>query len=138
MDDAQSTRSLRPRKGDRHQHEEPLLAMGTRRAKGIPASVVDKLQQRLILHVAERWGARVSIAIRTRGLFAYVDAHGPEAADFEPLLRLRYLGDVDLWEFGYFTWAKERYEQSFLTTGLPFGTPEECFHAASLGNFTDP
>lgn len=52
-----------------------------------------------------------------------------------PLFRLRYLGSADSWEFAYFTWSREVYEPSFLASGSPVGTPEECFDASATGVF---
>ncbi|MBM3465867.1 MAG: hypothetical protein FJX76_27575 [Armatimonadetes bacterium] len=53
----------------------------------------------------------------------------------EPLCRLRYMGNLETWEFAFFTWSRETYEPSVLDNGLPFGTPEDCFNAAAFPIF---
>lgn len=73
--------------------------------------------------------------LRSRGAFVYVDAQGEADSQPEPLLRLRYTGDKDCWEFAYFTWSREAYEPSVLDDGSPWGSPEACFDAAAFSIF---
>jgi len=65
----------------------------------------------------------------------YVDAQGRDDVQAEPLCRLRYMGNLETWEFAFFTWSRETYEPSVLDNGLPFGTPEDCFNAAAFPIF---
>lgn len=90
------------------------------------------VENRLKVHAAEHWPKCPRVVVRSRGGFVYVDAQGPQDQVPEPLCRLRFMGDVDIWEFAYFTWSREAYEPSVLDSGLPFGTPEECFDAAAF------
>ncbi len=108
--------------------------MATKRSssKGVPVGVLEKLRQRLTAHAAAKWPACKAVAVRSRGAFAYVDVQAPEYAQLEPMFRLRFLGDADVWEFAYFSWAHEAYEPSFLANGSPIGSPEECFDTAAF------
>jgi hypothetical protein len=101
----------------------------------IPDQMVDKLERRLQAHAQAKWPACKAVSVRSRGSFAYVEAQGEQDEQPEPLCRLRYLGHIDSWEFAYFTWSRETYEASVLDSGLPFGTPEECFDAAAFPMF---
>lgn len=101
-------------------------------SKGIPVHVLEQLRQRLTAHAASKWPSCKAIDVRSRGAFAYVDVQAPDYAQLEPMCRLRFLGDVDVWEFAYFTWAREAYEPSFLANGSACGSPEECFDAAAF------
>lgn len=103
----------------------------TIKSKGIPDTILRGLEERLRRHSATHWPACRSITIRGRGEFAYVEVQGPDDLGPEPLCRLRYMGNPEEWEFAYFTWAREVYQPSFLGTGLPFGSPEDCFDAAA-------
>jgi hypothetical protein len=94
-----------------------------------------KLEKRLRSHAQAKWPGCRAVVVRTRGAFVYVDAQGREDEQPEPLFRLRYMGDAENWEFAFFTWSRETYEPSVLDSGLPFGTPEECFDAAAFPMF---
>jgi hypothetical protein len=96
---------------------------------------MSRLEQRLQAHAHAKWPACKSVTLRTCAAYVYVDVQGQGDAQPEPLCRLRYTGDVDNWEFAYFTWSREMYEPSVLDSGLPFGTPEDCFDAAAFPMF---
>jgi len=102
---------------------------------GIPPPIIASLSRRLQKHAKAKWPACKGIAVRSRGLYAYVDVESPESSELEPFCRLRYLGNVESWEFAYFTWSRQGYELSVLDNGLPFGSPEDCFDAAALPAF---
>lgn len=104
-------------------------------AAKIPEQVLRQLSQRLTAHAKAKWPGCRAVEVRSRGAYAYVDAQGKDDAQLEPLCRLRYLGSPDSWEFAFFTWSREAYEPSVLDTGLPFGTPEDCFDAAAFSLF---
>ena len=104
---------------------------------GVPDSVLVGVRERLEAHVKENWPRCKAIEVRKRGAFVYVAAQGGEDPEPAPLCRLRYLGSADSWQFAYFTWSREAYEPSFLDSGEPFGTPEECFDASATGLFAE-
>ncbi len=108
------------------------LPMPPKKSSQIPPGVLERLESRLKAQAAERWPNCRRVVIRQRGQFAYVDAQGTQDSQPEPLCRLRYTGDMETWEFAYFTWSGERYEPSLLSSGLPFGSPEECFDTAAF------
>lgn len=99
------------------------------------AELVERLERRLRAHAQAKWKSCKSVVVRRRGAFVYVDAQGPEDRVPEPLCRLRFMGNIESWEFAYFTWSRETYETSVLDNGLPFGTPEDCFDAAAFPIF---
>ena len=101
-------------------------------SKSIPDSVVERLRERLETHARQNWPSCKSVSVRSRGGFAYVDVQGTEDPEPEPICRLKYTGSIDTWEFAYFTWAREAYEPSFVSTGSPFGSPEDCFDTAAF------
>ena len=74
-------------------------------SKAIPDRVLVLLLERLRAHAAMHWPSCVGVNIRTRGAFVYVDAQGASDPEPEPLCRLRYMGEIETWEFAYFTWA---------------------------------
>lgn len=108
----------------------------------LPERVVLGVERRLTEHCRKNWPERVkSLAVRARGAFVYVDAElaGDESGDDEegeqPVCRLRYLGNDDVWEFAFYSWSRGTrggYEPSCLNNGQPFGTPEECFDCAAF------
>jgi hypothetical protein len=100
-------------------------------SKAIPDHISALLLKRLRAHAIESWPSCIAVNVRTRGVFAYVEAQVANDSEPEPLCRLRYMGNIDTWEFAYFTWARETYEPSYLDNGTPFGSPEDCFDAAA-------
>lgn len=106
---------------------------------GIPERVQKALKERLAAHAAKRWKetcARVEVIFR--GRFAMVDAYVLDGETGQPekvpthLCRLEYVGDPDRWGFAFYKYSDERYERSFLPTGIMGGTPEDCFDCAGL------
>lgn len=102
------------------------------KSKSLTPGIAEELEDRLMAHAASQWPTCHGVFVRVRGQFAYVDVLAEGEPEPEPLFRLRYTGDPDTWEFAYFTWSRETYEPSFLMTGLPFGTPEDCFDTAAM------
>ncbi len=100
-------------------------------SKAIPDRVSALLLERLKAHATKNWPSCVAVDLKTRGTFAYIAAQGASDASPAPLCRLRYMGDIDTWEFAYFTWAREAYQLSCLDSGSSFGSPEDCFDAAA-------
>ena len=102
-----------------------------------PESTKSSLRQRLAAHAAQRWPQIHQLHIRHRAGFAYVDA---ELADgtVEPLFRLRYTGSASTWGFAIYLHSKNGYEDSFLPTGHPAGTPEQALDCACGLYLNDP
>ena len=113
----------------------------------IPQAEQHALRVRLEQHVRTNWSEQCrGIAVRFRGAFAYVDAFPldrqsmpgttpEERAQIEAtpthLCRLGYLGSPDRWEFAFFKYSDEKYEPSFLPSGMFVGTPEEAFDCSA-------
>lgn len=93
--------------------------------------VRDDVEERLTAHVKSSWPDCHEIKVRRHGQFVYVDARSGDAEEMEPLLRLRYLGDIEDWELAFFTWSRETYEPCLLSNGAWSGTPEDCFDTAA-------
>ena len=67
--------------------------------------------------------------LRFRSNFAYVDgeiANGPTI----PLCRLRYAGLASEWGFAIYRASHDDYEESFLSSGVMGGSPEEALDCA--------
>jgi len=112
-----------------------------------PDAVQSALRSRLERHVRTHWKDRCrEVVVRFRGAFAYVDAFPldrqsmpgttpEEQAQIEAapthLCRLGYLGSADRWEFAFFKYSDEKYEPSFLPSGMLVGTPEEAFDCSA-------
>ena len=54
------------------------------------------------------------------------------------LCRLRYAGSANSWGFAIYRASHDDYEDSFLPTGLPVGTPEEALDTACGLYLNDP
>jgi hypothetical protein len=94
-----------------------------------------KLEARLRKHIQSRWPQMREVRIRARGAFVYVEVQGPDDEEPAPLCRLRYMGNAEVWQFSFYSWAhgnRGRYEDSYLANGSPVGTPEECFDTAAI------
>lgn len=91
----------------------------------------DEIEERLVAHMKANWPGCSELKIRHRGQFVYVDARQVDADEVEPLMRLRYLGDPEDWEFAFFTWSREAYEPCLLDNGAWTGSPEDCFDTAA-------
>lgn len=102
------------------------------RGAGIPEDVFGDLERRLVIN-STKWCKCKGVDVQQRGAFAYVQVQTEKDGEFEPFCRLRYLGNEQLWEFAFYSFAGNRYEPSFLPSGVPFGTPEECFDCSALG-----
>ncbi len=91
-----------------------------------------EIAERLRKHARTRWPICTEVVVKaSRGAFylaARVDGH----EDPIEMCRVRELGSADLWEFGFFSAAGERYELNILPSGSPYGTLEECFDCAAI------
>lgn len=102
-----------------------------------PESTKVSLQQRLHEHAATRWPQISTVLIRHRAGYAYVDAQLADGA-IEKLFRLRYGGSASRWGFAIYLYSKNGYQDSFLPSGLPVGTPEEALDCAAGLYLNDP
>lgn len=105
--------------------------------KGIPDAVQWSTERRIRDYAAQECAGKFTrIDVRFRGDQCYIDGYPtPEDVEQNPpthLCRLRYHGHPDRWGFFYYTYAHEKYEQSFLITGDHIGTPEEAFQTATM------
>lgn len=104
----------------------------------IPDSTKTSLEQRLNIRARERWPQIKRVEVRFRAGFAYVDAR--LAGDAEPevlrLCRLRYGGSASLWGFAIYRGSHDDYEDSWLPSGLPVGSPAEALDT-SCGLYLD-
>lgn len=110
----------------------------------IPENVRRALKERLERHAARKWkGLYREIIVRFRRNFAYVDVleavadmkgekHRESEAIPTHLCRMRYLGDINKWEFAFYKYSDERYEPCYLPSGSFTGTPEMCFDCAAV------
>ena len=62
--------------------------------------------------------------MRNRGKFAYVTGHLPGGQDL-PLCRLRYAGHASIWGFAIYRASHDDYQDSYLPSGQPSGTPKK-------------
>ena len=97
--------------------------------KAPPESMKISLQQRLSAHAAARWPALEQVTVRHRGAFAYIDGHLPDGTT-QPLCRLRFGGVLHTWGFPIYLASRDSYEDSFLPSGFPAGSPEEALDCA--------
>ncbi|MGA2740966.1 MAG: hypothetical protein ABSG65_26440 [Bryobacteraceae bacterium] len=90
--------------------------------------------ERRILDYADKHCAAkfARVDVRFRGACCYIDVYTEPDQLPTHLCRIRYLGNEDRWGFAYYTYAHEKYEQSFLITGDTQGTPEEAFETSTL------
>lgn len=99
-------------------------------AKNPPESMQHHLRQRLTEHARSRWPQVGDVEVRFRAGFAYVSAELKDEAEPLPLCRLRFTGVLHTWGFALYLASSGKYEQNFLPTGLPGGSPEECLDCA--------
>jgi hypothetical protein len=102
-----------------------------------PASTKTSLQQRLSARARERWPQLDSVDVRFRGAFAYVSGQLPDSGPV-PLMRLRYGGSAARWGFAIHRASHEDYQDSYLPTGFPTGTPEDALDCACGLYLNDP
>ncbi|MCX6601846.1 MAG: hypothetical protein NT025_09865 [bacterium] len=78
-------------------------------------------------HIAEKWDhTLVSLILRFRGAYAYVDVQDPTH-----LCRLGFLGDLDHWGFAFYKYSDDVYEKSRDWDGSFITTPERAFDVAA-------
>jgi hypothetical protein len=94
-----------------------------------PESTKTSLRQRLLARARERWPRLSDVTVRHRGAFAYVTGHLLDGTTM-PLFRLRYHGSATTWGFAIYRASHDDYEDSYLPSGYPSGTPQEALDCA--------
>jgi hypothetical protein len=102
-----------------------------------PASTKTSLGQKLRARASERWPQLAGVGVRFRGKFAYVTAQLPGGREL-PLCRLRYAGYASTWGFAIWRASHDDYQDSYLPSGQPSGTPEEALDCACGLYLADP
>lgn len=94
-----------------------------------PQSTKTSLRQRLLARARERWPQLGDVTVRHHGAFAYVTGHLPDGTAI-PLFRLRYNGSAATWGFAIYRASHDDYENSYLPSGYPSGSPQEALDCA--------
>jgi hypothetical protein len=102
-----------------------------------PASTKTSLGQKLRERARQRWPQLTDVGVRFRGQFAYVTGTLPDGSEL-PLCRLRYGGYASIWGFAVYRASHDDYQDSYLPTGQPAGTPEEALDCACGLYLGDP
>lgn len=105
--------------------------------KNPPESMQRSLRSRLNERARERWPDLTRIEVRFRSGFAYIDAVMPDG-EIQRLCRLRFGGVLHTWGFAVYLASKDGYEDSFLPSGLPVGSPEDALDCACGLYLNDP
>ena len=102
-----------------------------------PASTKTSLGQKLRGRARERWPELAGVSVRFRGPFAYVTGQLPDGQAL-PLCRLRYVGYASIWGFAIYRASHDDYQDNYLPSGQPAGTPEEALDCACGLYLGDP
>lgn len=105
--------------------------------KSPPESTKNSLRLRLFDHARACWSQLRDVDVRFRGAFAYVDGVLTDGTVL-PLMRLRYLGSARTWGFAIYLASSGKYQDSFLPSGVPSGSPEEALDCACGLYLADP
>ncbi len=103
----------------------------------VPDSTKSSLEWMLRARAKDRWPALHTVTVRHRAGFAYVTGHLTDAEAL-PLCRLRYVGSASHWGFAIYRASHDDYEDNFLPTGSPTGTPEDALDTACGLYLDDP
>lgn len=106
--------------------------------KNPPESMQHHLRHRLNVRAKERWPQLGGVQVRFRAGFAYVAGELPGEEEPLPLCRLRFTGFLHTWGFALYLASSGKYEDNFLPTGLPVGSPEEALDCAGGLYLDDP
>jgi hypothetical protein len=102
-----------------------------------PASTKTSLGQKLRARARDRWPQLAGVDVRFRGKFAYVTGQLPSGQGL-PLCRLRYVGYASTWGFAIYRASHDDYQDNYLPSGQPSGTPEEALDCACGLYLADP
>ena len=105
--------------------------------KGPPESTKASLTHRLNARARDRWPDLVSVEVRFRSNFAYVDAREADGSVLK-LCRLRYGGSAHLWGFALYRASHDDYEDSVLPNGMLAGSAEDALDCACGLYLDDP
>ena len=105
--------------------------------KAPPESTKHTLQSRLTSHQRDRWPELAGIDVRFRTNFAYIDGRYPDGTTTK-LCRLRYGGSASIWGFAIYRASRDDYEDSYLPTGIPAGSPQDALDCACGLYLDDP
>lgn len=94
-----------------------------------PESTKSSLSWRLRTHAAEHW-PHLTLQVRFRGAFAYIDAQTAHDQEPFPLCRLRYGGSASTWGFALYLYSSGKYQDQILPTGSSAGSPEDALDCA--------
>ena len=95
------------------------------------------LRQRLNAHAKTRWPELARVEVRHRAGFAYVDGVLPDG-EVLPLCRLRFTGALHTWGFAIYLASRDGYQDNYLPSGMPAGSPEEALDCACGLYLNDP
>ncbi len=105
--------------------------------KNPPESMQHHLRVRLNEHAKTRWPGLARVEVRFRAGSAYID--GVEAGgEVLRLCRLRFTGVLHTWGFAIYLASRDGYEDNYLPSGLPVGSPEEALDCACGLYLADP
>lgn len=102
-----------------------------------PDSTKNSLRLRLFDHARARWPQLRDVDVRFRGAFAYVDGVLTDGTVL-PLMRLRYHGSAGIWGFAIYLASSGKYQDSYLPSGVPSGSPQEALDCACGLYLADP
>jgi hypothetical protein len=100
-------------------------------AKQLGEKKNDPVAEQLSQHARAHWPQCQKVVVEHRRGSTYVAAKVKGEREPVPLCRLNAVGNLGLWEFGFYSFARDKYEPSLLPSGKPFGTLEECFDCAA-------
>lgn len=103
----------------------------------IPDSTKSSLTWKLADRARERWPRIQRVAIRFRGSFAYIDALLTDGQTIK-LCRLHYVGYANSWGFAIWRASHGDYQDSWLPSGTPSGTPTQALDTACGLYLDDP
>jgi len=121
----------------------------------LPKNIQERTRKRILTYANLHYSGKfISLDIRFRGQFCYIDAYVEPyiPPDFPPpnfpetreeyterlrnnpihLGRLRYFGNEDAWSYAFYKYSDMKYELCVLDNGKFYGTPEEGFKAGAV------
>jgi hypothetical protein len=95
----------------------------------IPESTRSSIILRLLDHAEKNWPQLAKVRASYGGSFAYITGVLRDGEQ-TPLFRLRYGGSAHSFGFAIYSPARDHYQDTFLLTGLPVGSPQEALDTA--------
>lgn len=103
----------------------------------VPESTKSSLAYKLHTRARERWPQLTDVEVTHRAGFAYVTGITLEGEHLR-LCRLRYGGSANRWGFAIYRASHDDYQDNFLPSGAPTGSPEEALDCACGLYLGDP